>query len=386
MRNAVAHPSDHGRSGVADEPLPALRREVRAFLSSADFTPRCDSWMRGFDRAFTTSVAAQGWIGMTWPREYGGGGRSNLARLAVTEELLRAGAPVAAHWTADRQIGPVILRHGTEHLRQEFLPAICRGEVVVCLGLSETEAGSDLAAVRTRAVPVPGGWSITGAKIWTTTAHLATHAYVLARTGPAEPRHEGLTEFLVDIDTPGITVRPILDLVGEHHFNEVFLDEVFVPAERVLGTVGAGWTQVTDQLAYERGGPERYLSTYPLLAALVAAVRDRPDRAATERLGVLAGRLAGLRALSAALAGAIDAGRAPTREAAALKILGTQFEKDVVEAGRYVLDATGALEDPAIGGLLADAVAAVPAGSIRGGATDVLRTVLGRAERAGGTR
>ncbi|WP_073257169.1 acyl-CoA dehydrogenase family protein [Cryptosporangium aurantiacum] len=374
------------RSDVRDDDLAALRRDVRAFLSSAVFTPRCDSWMRGLDRTFTASVAAQGWIGMTWPRQYGGGGRSNLARLAVTEELLRAGAPVAAHWTADRQIGPVILRHGTERLRQEFLPAICRGEVVVCLGLSETEAGSDLAAVRTRAVPVPGGWSITGAKIWTTTAHLATHAYVLARTGPADARHEGLTEFLVDIDTPGITIRPILDLVGEHHFNEVFLADVFVPEGRVLGTVGEGWKQVTEQLAFERGGPERYLSTYPLLAALVGAVRRRPDRAATEQLGALTGRLAGLRALSTTLAAAIDAGRAPTREAAALKVLGTQFEKDVVEVGRYVLDVTGALEDPAIAALLSDAVTAVPAGSIRGGATDVLRTVLGRAERTGGTR
>jgi alkylation response protein AidB-like acyl-CoA dehydrogenase len=368
------------------EDLAALRRDVRAFLRAASFTPRCDSWMRGVDPDFTAAVAAQGWIGMTWPREYGGGERSNAARLAVTEELLRAGAPVAAHWTADRQIGPVVLRHGTDRLRREFLPAICRGEVVVCLGLSETEAGSDLAAVRTRAVEVPGGWSITGAKIWTTAAHVATHAYVLARTGPAEPRQEGLTEFLVDIGAPGITVRPILDLVGEHHFNEVFFDEVFVPDERVLGTVGAGWKQVTEQLAFERGGPERYLSTYPLLAEVVRAVRRHPDRAANEQLGALTTRLAGLRALSAGVAAAIDAGRAPVREAAALKLLGTQFEKDVVEGGRYVLDVTGALDDPATAALLADAVTAVPAGSIRGGASEVLRTILGRAERTGGGR
>ncbi|MCW2784709.1 MAG: putative acyl-CoA dehydrogenase [Marmoricola sp.] len=355
-----------------------LRAEIRAVVAAADFEARCDSWMRGFDPAFSRKIAEHGWIGMTWPVRNGGGGRSNEERLVVTEELLRAGAPVAAHWTADRQIGPSVLRHGTDDLREEFLPAIMRAEVVVCLGLSETEAGSDLAAVRTRAVQVEGGWEITGAKIWTTAAHVATHAYVLARTGPPESRHDGLTEFLVDIGTPGLSVRPIRDLVGDHHFNEMILESAFVPDRRVLGAVGNGWTQVTEQLAFERGGVERYLSTYPLLVAAAEAGRRSPDRAVTERIGALAARLVSLRRMSLELARAIDRGEAPTRLAAELKLLGTLFEKDVVEVARYAFDVCGA--EPGDLALLDDGLITIPSGSIRGGASEIMRTVIARQE------
>jgi alkylation response protein AidB-like acyl-CoA dehydrogenase len=358
--------------------LSQLRAEVREFVARTPFVPRCDSWMRGFDLEFSRAIAARGWIGLTWPGRYGGGEQSNAARLVVTEELLRAGAPVAAHWTADRQIGPAILRYGSDDLRAEFLPAICRAEVVFCLGMSETEAGSDLAAVRTKAEPADGGWTISGSKIWTTSAHHATHAYVLARTGTGESRHEGLTELLVDMGTRGLSVRPILDLTGEHHFNEMLFDEVYVPHRRVLGSVGSGWQQVTDQLAFERGGAERYLSTYPLLAATVRAARRNPDRAATERVGALAARLVALRRLGRGIAEALDAGQAPGRLAAELKLLGTAFEKDVVETARYVLDVCRA--DDADRALLADATQAVLAGSIRGGSSEILRTVISRAE------
>ena len=367
---------------VGADGLEGLRQEVREFLAAAGVKARCDSWMRGYDPEFSRRLGERGWIGMTWPRRYGGGGRSNVERFVVTEELLRAGAPVTAHWTADRQIGPSILRNGSEELRAEFLPAICRGELVFGLGMSETEAGSDLAAVRTRAVRVDGGWSITGTKIWTTSAHHATHLYVLARTGePAgagADRHAGLTEFIVDRDSPGITVRPILDLVGEHHFNEVVFEEVFVPDSRVLGTVGAGWKQVTEQLAFERGGAERFLSTYPLFAAVVRAARRVPDRSVTERVGALAARLAALRELGLQVARAIDAGEAPVRLAAASKLLGTAFEKAVVETARYVFDVCGG--DPEGRRLLAEGLAAVPGASIRGGSSEVLQTIISRAE------
>ncbi|EIV91935.1 acyl-CoA dehydrogenase family protein [Frankia sp. QA3] len=360
------------------DPHDRLRREVRAFVAAAGIAARNDSWLRGYDPDFTRELGRRGWIGMTWPTEYGGGGRSNTERFVVTEELLRAGAPVTAHWTADRQIGPTILRVGTEDQRAEILPKICRGEVVVGLGLSETEAGSDLAAVRTRATPIDGGWSITGAKVWTTSAHHATHLYILARTGEGASKHEGLTEFLVDADTPGITVRPILDLVGEHHFNEVILDDVHVPDDRVLGTVGAGWKQVTEQLAFERGGVERYLSTYPVLAAMIRTVARHPDRAATERLGELAARLTALRQLGLQLADALDQGEAPVRLAAGLKLAGTRFEKDVVETARYVFDVCEG--DAEAHRLLVDGLAVVPGASIRGGSSEVLYTVISRAE------
>ena len=210
-----------------------LRSQVRDLVTqwreAQRFAPTCDSWLRSYDPAFTKELAKRGLIGMTWPRRYGGGEYSNVDRLAVTEELLRAGAPVSAHWIADRQIGPAILRHGSEHLRDSILPGITRGEYLFCLGLSEPEAGSDLAAVRTSAERVDGGWLITGRKMWTSGAHHATHCYVLARTEKADRKHVGLSEFVVDMTTPGIDVTPIVDMAGDHHFNETVFDRVFVP-------------------------------------------------------------------------------------------------------------------------------------------------------------
>jgi alkylation response protein AidB-like acyl-CoA dehydrogenase len=356
--------------------LDELRAQVRSFVSEVAPTPCCDSWMRGPDRAVSAEIGRRGWIGMTWPECYGGRERSNTERLVVTEELLRHGVPVTAHWTADRQIGPAVLRLGTEAQREALLPAICRGEVVVGLGLSESEAGSDLAAVRTRAERVDGGWKITGTKIWTTSAHIATHLYVLARSHASGSKHEGLTEFLLPADAPGISIRPIEDLVREHHFNEVHFDGAFASDANVLGEVGRGWTQVTDQLAFERGGAERYLSTYPLLAAAVAALQARPDRAATERVGATAARLAAVRRLGYEVALALDAGHAPGSEAAELKLAGTHLEKEIVETARYVLDVCGS--DEVARRLLAEGITSVPGGSIRGGVSSVMRTLIAR--------
>ncbi|GAB2864148.1 hypothetical protein GCM10022221_75300 [Actinocorallia aurea] len=363
----------------SDSALWELRSAVRAFveaaLESGAFEQHCDSWMRGHDPAFSRELASRGWLGLTWPAEVGGAGRSNLARLAVTEELLRHGAPVAAHWMADRQIGPAIVRYGTPELKKRFLPGIISGEITFCVAMSETEAGSDLAAVRTRAERVEGGWRVNGTKIWTSNAHRSSHAYLLARTDASGKKHEGLTEFVLDLASPGLSVRPILDLAGEHHFNEVVFDDVFIPEDQVLGTVGEGWTQVTEQLSFERGGVERVLSTHPLLAAFAAGPHDAASRRA---LGELTGRLKALRGLARDVAGEMDAGRAPIREAAVLKLLGTAYEKDVTAVVR---DATGARPDP--GGatlprLLAESILAAPGFTLRGGTTEVLGTIIAR--------
>ncbi|WP_395107333.1 acyl-CoA dehydrogenase family protein [Actinomadura sp. SCN-SB] len=364
------------------EDLGALRARVRAlveeWLARGRFTPQCDAWLRGHDPAFSEALAANGWIGMTWPPELGGGGRSNASRLVVTEELLRAGAPVAAHWIGDRQIGPAILRHGSAALRRAYLPRIARGEVTFCLGMSETESGSDLASVRTVAEPVEGGWRLRGSKIWTSHAHRSSHAYVLARTDSSGSKHEGLTEFIVDLAADGVEVRPIHDLRGDHHFNEVTFDGVFVPDDHVLGTPGNGWKQVTEQLAFERGGMERVLSTYPLLAATVAAA-DRPTPEVAARIGETLARLATLRRLAWRIVVAMDAGEAPIRQAAMLKDLGTVFEGDVNELARAVLQVEPDPSAPGQAGLLAQGVLAAPGFTIRGGSTEVLRTIIARA-------
>lgn len=368
------------------EGLRELRREVRGlvreWVDAGRFTPRCDSWLREHDPAFSRALAERGWIGLTWPREYGGAERSGLARLVVTEELLRAGAPVAAHWMADRQIGPAILRHGSEELKRRFLPGIARGETTFCVAMSETEAGSDLASVRTSAARTDEGWLLNGRKVWTSHAHRSSHAYVLARTDAGGRKHEGLSEFLLDLATPGVTVRPIFDLSGEHHFNEVFFDDVLIPHDQLLGVEGQGWKQVTEQLSFERGGAERVLSTYPLLAAFVSGA-DPGDSLAVQAAGELTARLSVLRAMAWRVAAEMDAGRAPVREAALLKSLGTAFEKDVVETVRRV---HGAPPDPAgavLERLTAQAVPAVPGFSLRGGTTEILGTIVAKGLTSG---
>ncbi|MFI5835864.1 acyl-CoA dehydrogenase family protein [Micromonospora sp. NPDC051300] len=356
------------------------RAEIRAQLErwrrEGRFTPRCDSWLAGYDEDFTRLLGARGWIGLTWEPRHGGQGRGFADRFVLTEELLRAGAPVAGHWIADRQIGPAVARWGSEELKAHVLPRIAAGEARFCLGMSEPDAGSDLAAVRTRAERASGGWTLTGQKVWSSHAHRATHAYVLARTGgsPTGPdRHEGLSEFVLDLDQPGVTVRPIPDLHGSGHSCEVFLDGAVVPDAWVLGTVGNGWAQVTDQLAFERGGPERVLSTYPLLRLMV-------DGAGGWRLGELVARLTALRALGRRVAARMDAGEAPVSAAATLKLLGNRFEVDVIEAARGLTRADMGAEDwSRFTAMRAGAQLSAPGFSLRGGTTEVLGVLVARA-------
>lgn len=356
------------------EALATLRAEVRTLTAewrdSGRYVPRTDCWLRSFDLGFSEALAEHGLIGLTWPKRFGGAERSAVARLVVTEELLRAGAPVAAHWIADRQIGPAILRHGTEQLQQEILPGIVAAKLVFCLGMSEPQAGSDLAAVTTTATKVDGGWRITGRKTWTSNAHLATHAYVLARTSAKGRKHEGLSEFVLDMTQPGVTVSPIRDLAGEHHFNELSLDGVFVPDHYLIGEVGRGWRQVVDQLSFERGGPERVLTTYPLLVAAIERCRSDPGDRVRAELGALVARLATLRSLCVRIAEAVDAGTPSVTAAATLKLLGNAFEVDVIEFARR----TGAVDDP----LFDASLLASPGFSIRGGASDVLLSIISR--------
>jgi acyl-CoA dehydrogenase len=370
-------------------PLPPaaaeLRREVREFLAAelaeGHFTPRVDAWLQGWDEAFSRRLGARGWLGMTLPAEYGGHGRSALERYVVTEELLAAGAPVAAHWIADRQIGPSLLRYGTEQQRLRYLPGIARGEVYFGIGMSEPGAGSDLAAVRTRGERVAGGWRLSGTKVWTSGAHRAHAFFVLARTGPLDPadRHAGLSQFIVELDQPGVRISPIRLLSGAHHFNEVVLDSVEVPDAMVLGEVGGGWSQVTSELAYERSGPERFLSTFPLLAALAGEAGRRaasgPDLA---WLGGLVGRVYTLRQLSLAVAGALAAGTRPDTAAALVKDLGTRLEGDIVEVAAQMIELEPDPDAGGLAGLLAESELQAPGFTLRGGTNEILRGVIAR--------
>jgi alkylation response protein AidB-like acyl-CoA dehydrogenase len=359
-----------------------LRDEVRRFLAdqraTGAFRPRSDAWMSAANPAFSRRLGARGWLGMTLPSRYGGHDRSPLERFAVVEELLAAGAPVAAHWIADRQMAPSVLRNGTEEQRQRYLPGIARGECFFAIGMSEPDAGSDLAAVRTRAREVDGGWEITGTKLWTTGAHFAHAIVLLARTdGAPGDRHHGLSQFVVDLPHPAVHVRPITTIDGEHHFNEVVLDHAVVPAGALLGERGAGWRQVVAELAHERSGPERFLSTAPLLEAWASELRGT-DPVAAREVGRLTARAWTLRQLSLAVAAALAAGRSPEVAAALVKDLGSRFEGDVVETVRRLagVEPRPGADGPA--GLLADAVPHTPAFTLRGGTNEILRSVVAR--------
>jgi alkylation response protein AidB-like acyl-CoA dehydrogenase len=365
--------------------LPALsdlRLEVRSFLAQqvrdGAFVPHVDTWLTRWDRDFTRELARRGWLGMVVPQEYGGRGRTYLERFVVTEELLVAGAPVAAHWVAERQIGPALLTYGTQEQKRAFLPAISRGELVFGIGMSEPDSGSDLASVRTRADRVDGGWRLTGTKVWTSGAHEADAFFALARTEPLDPsrRHDGLSQFIVDLRGADVHIRPILSMNGDHHFNEVHLDGVFVPDDRVLGRVGAGWTQVTSELAVERSGPERVLSTFQLLASAAQAMEDG-RLPLDEGLGRLVARVAGLHQMSFAVSHALEAHEAADTAAAVVKVLGTTTEGDIAD---YVdgLTATGWVEDDELFTLLHAAILQRPGFTLRGGTNEILRGVIAR--------
>lgn len=364
----------------------ALRHDIRAFLGQTlqGLAPdqRARSWM-GFDAAFSQRLAERGWLGLTLPREYGGQARGHFARFVLSEELLCAGAPVSAHWIADRQSAPLILKYGTEAQRQCYLPRICRAEAFFCIGMSEPGSGSDLASIRTRAEPAPGGgWRLNGSKIWTTNAHRSHYMIALVRTsGSPDDRHQGLSQLIIDLSLPGVTIRPITDLAGDAHFSEVFFDNVALQADALIGDEGAGWQQVNAELAFERSGPERLYSSMALVECWLAHCREqgRDDAATRTTLGDILAHLAVLRAMSLAVAGQLAEGRSPTTEAALVKDLGTELEQRIPTLVAHTL---GQAPDRPVPSDLLRTLAYLeqvsPTFSLRGGTREILRGIIAR--------
>lgn len=366
-----------------------LRQEVREFLAGEEaagsFTPAPDAWS-SWSTDFSRKCGAAGFIGLTLPREYGGHGRSALEKFVVTEEMLAGGAPVFAHWIADRQSSVQIVQHGSERARREILPRIARGECYFGIGMSEPDSGSDLAAVRTRATRAEGGWSITGTKIWTSNAHRAHYLLALVRTeAKGEERHKGLTQFIVDLSSPGVNVRPIYNLYGGHDFNEVSFEGCFVPDDMVVGAVGDGWKMVTGELANERAGPDRYLSAYQLLLAAIRESGSEPDSRSANDCGRLIAHLAGLRRMSSSIAGMLDRGEQPMVEAALIKDMGTTFEREVPEVVRLLhpleptlVGAAGLTGAHGLDTMLGETVLHAPGFTLRGGTREILRGMIAK--------
>ncbi|WP_438859573.1 acyl-CoA dehydrogenase family protein [Achromobacter spanius] len=368
----------------ADE---ALRAEVRAFLADTldglEPDERARSWM-GFDAGFSRQLAERGWLGLTLPREYGGAERGHFARFVLSEELLGAGAPVSAHWIADRQSAPLILKYGSPAQRAFYLPRICRADAFFCIGMSEPGAGSDLAGIRTRADPINaggGGWRLNGSKIWTTNAHRSHYMIALVRTsGTAEDRHQGLSQLIVDLSLPGVTVRPIQDLTGDAHFSEVFFDNVELHADALIGEEGAGWAQVNAELAFERSGPERLYSSIALLECWLTHCRGLSDNSANRAtLGAILSQMAVLRALSLAVAGKLAAGASPATEAALVKDLGTELEQQIPQLIGDALGRQAEVPPPLpLLRTLAYLEQIAPTFSLRGGTREILRGIIAR--------
>ncbi len=382
----MSTPSLHLELPALPGELAGLRQAVRRFVAAeraAGTLPYPDQVGLGFSPAASQRIAAQGWIGMTWPKRYGGHERSALERYVVTEELLAAGVPVGAHWVADRQSGPVLLKFGTEAQKREWLPRIARAEAGFCIGMSEPDSGSDLASLRTSGTRVDGGWRVNGTKLWTTNAHRVHCMIALIRTAKVDEkqRHTGLTQVLIPLDSTGVAVRPIKSMVGLEDFNEVSLEEVFVPDGNVIGEPGNGWNQVSAELAYERSGPERWLSSFRLLAELVQALGAHPSDAAQLEIGRLLGQLMAVRQISLSIASMLEAGQAPNLEASIAKDVGTRLEQETVRTVRNIVQQEGLLataDVPALRALLASAQRYAPAFTIRGGTGEILRGVIAR--------
>jgi alkylation response protein AidB-like acyl-CoA dehydrogenase len=364
-----------------------LREKVRQFikqhLKDVPASVRARSWM-GFDTAFSKEMARAGWVGLTLPKQYGGAGLDPYTRFVIVEEMLSQGAPVAAHWIADRQSGPLINRFGTDAQKEFYLPKICKAEVFFCIGMSEPQSGSDLASVKTKAVKNSEGWLLNGQKVWTTNAHQSKYMIALVRTsGSSEDRNKGLSQLIVDLTAPGITVRQIRDLTGDAHFNEVFFENVQLSDDALIGQEGAGWEQVNAELAFERSGPERIYSSIVLLDTWLAYLRTLPaeqiNTSTVRLIGKILSQLANLRAMSVATTAQLAEGKSPILEAALFKDMGTLFEQELIG---WISDAIGSEEasgvDDELLRTLAYTLQVAPTYSLRGGTREILRGMIAR--------
>jgi alkylation response protein AidB-like acyl-CoA dehydrogenase len=364
-----------------------FRLEVRDFLEeeirNGYWEPACDAWIQAFDPEFTKRVAQKGWIGLTWPKEYGGHERSHIDRLILTEEMLRYGSPAACHWFGDRQIGGAILSFGSEDLKKEFLPRIVKGEVYFGLGMSEPGAGSDLASLQTRAVEDGDYYVINGQKTWASCASFAQYFDVYVRTDSEAPKHRGISEFIVDAQSPGLSRIPMTDITGTEAWNDVFFDNVRVHKRYLVGEKNRGFYQVLNQLDYERSGMERLMGNYPLFDAIIQFAKD--NRLSQQSL--IRNKLAQLqiefevgRLLIYRVALVMEEGRAPNWESAMSKAYSTEFEKHLAGVAMEVLGPYGQLTSSSklvpLRGMALHSYLASKGYSLQAGTTEILKNVL----------
>jgi hypothetical protein len=337
-------------------------------------------------RAFMRALAERGWLGMSWPREYGGAERSGLYDFLLTEALSRHGAPQPGKGVGI--VGKTLIRHGSEALKREFLPRIMRGEIEFAIGYSEPQAGSDAANMQLRATKVDGGWVLRGQKTWTTSAHFADWYWVGARTDPAS-KHRGITLFLVPMRHPGLVVRPTWT-IGDERTNEVFFDDVFVPDDHVVGDVNAGWTYICEALDLERFAMMPVGPLETKVEALVAWAREaerdgrplRDDPLVRQRIAELVTRLEVARMLQRRVISEALRGRVPTVQSSMYKLFMNELSKRVANAALDLLGPEGALRPGAggaeLGGRFERSYRYTVVDTIGGGTSEIQKNIIAR--------
>ncbi len=362
----------------------AFREQVRSWLDEAladipeqEELPQAER--EEWSRVWQDRLSAGGWVGLSWPTEHGGRGLDSLSQAIFNEECARRGAPYPLNGVAMMLAGPTILAHGTPEQQARYLPPILQGQEYWCQGFSEPGSGSDLASLRTSAVKVDGGWLVNGSKIWTSNAHHATKCMLLARTDPDAPKHAGISYLLADMDR--FTVRSLVMINGDTEFNEMFLDDVFVPDEDVLGGVGRGWQVALTTLAFERGSMALNLWVWARQAVdrvvdLAIETGAASDASVLDQIGALHADAEAVRVGSMRMVGETQAGGVPGPETSALKSL---WAGVVQNANRL------AVQLDAVPGVLLDDDAAAArmrrylrarAHTIEGGTEEVQKSIL----------
>ncbi len=376
----------------------AFRQEVREFLrrdwsqEAAEVgaeSPLGYGGGRGLDeiRRFQKKLAQRGWLTLAWPKEYGGMGASIMKQVIFNEEMAYHRAPQQLGVGPDR-VGPTIILYGTEEQKREHLPPIANADVIWCQGFSEPGAGSDLASLQTTAVPDGDYFVVNGQKIWTSLAHVADWMILLARTDPDAPKHRGISYFLVNMRTPGITVRPLVDMMGRHTFNQVFFDNVRVPRKNLVGELNRGWYVAAATLDFERSGINRVMAGIRLYEEVVQYAREterdgRPlmaDPTVRHKLAELKIEFEVGRLLAYRVAWVQSQGRIPNQEASMSKLFGSELQQRLARAGIEMLGLGGQLRPDSkwapMAGRIADYYLGSVATTIAAGTSEIMRNII----------
>ena len=374
----------------------AFRQELRDFLKEnlgedwrgidPDAYFHNENWPR--IRQLTAKMAEKGWLTLAWPKEYGGQGRPHIEQMIYNEETAYFRAPTRDVSIGTHMVGPTLMLYGTEEQKTQYLPEIASGEAVYCQGFSEPESGSDLASLQLRAVEDGDDYVLNGSKIWTSGAHRSTHCYLLTRTDPDAPKHRGVSVFVVDMDTPGIEVRPIINMFDIHYFNQVFFDNVRVPKQNMIGEKNRGWYIAATTLDFERSGVASFASNRRSLEELVELARETQNNGKPlSEDPLIRRRLADLwvsneagKTIAYNVAWMQSEGQVPNKEASISKMMGSEIAQQIHQLGIQMLGMYGILDKGSkwayLNGRLAwqwmDSISL----TIRGGTSEIQRNII----------